>query len=246
MRKLLHGLRVLVSLFLFIAALWILREVVREYRFHEIVRELRSIPPVRLGASLGLTAAAYLALVGYDVVAVRYLGRRLGFRRILPVSFIVFAVSNSAPVSLLTGGGLRYRLYGNLGLTSVEIAELVAFDVVTYVVGLFITGGIVFLFEPLAIPGSLHLHFPPCIPWASSSSWWRGDTFSRARCAGGRSRSVRGRSASPGRRSRLARPASPSSIGLFPARRSTCSSPRMCRCPTRFSSASSSSPRSRH
>lgn len=174
MKRFLRGLRVLVSLLLFGAALWILRDVVREYDVREIVVDLRSIAPLRIVASLCLTAVAYLALVGYDVVALRYLGRRLDFRRILPVSFIVFAVSNSAPVSLLTGGGLRARLYAGLGLTSADIAGLIAFDVVTYVVGLFVTGGIVFLFEPLAIPGSLHLHFPPCIPWASSSSWWRG------------------------------------------------------------------------
>jgi len=158
MKRFLRGLRVLVSLLLFGAALWILRDVVREYDVREIVVDLRSIAPLRIVASLCLTAVAYLALVGYDVVALRYLGRRLDFRRILPVSFIAFAVSNSAPVSLLTGGGLRARLYAGLGLTSADIAGLIAFDVVTYVVGLFVTGGIVFLFEPLAIPGSLHLH----------------------------------------------------------------------------------------
>lgn len=58
MRRLLHGLRVLVSLFLFGAALWILREIAHEYDVREIVRELRSIPPLRLGACLGLVGAA--------------------------------------------------------------------------------------------------------------------------------------------------------------------------------------------
>ena len=164
MRPGLRSVRVLVGALLFAAALWILRDVLREYHYHEIVRELRSVSPFRLGASLVLVVLAYLALVGYDVVALRYIGRPLGFGRVLPVSFISFAVSNSAPISILTGGGLRYRLYGSLGLTALETAELVAFDLATYIVGLFIAGGLVFIFEPLAIPGSLHLHFTTVHP----------------------------------------------------------------------------------
>lgn len=151
--------RALVSAFLLGAALWILRDVLREYHYRDVVRELRAIPPLRLAASLALTGVGYLALVGYDLAALRHVGRRLPARKVGPIAFVSFAISNSAPLSILTGGGLRYRLYGGLGLSGAEIATVVAFDASTYVVGLLTVAGIVFLIESPPVPGRLRVPF---------------------------------------------------------------------------------------
>lgn len=157
MRRGLRITRALVSAFLFAAALWILRDVLREYHYHEVVRDLRAIAPLRLATSFILTVLGYLALVGQDLVALRYIGRPLRTSRVAPIAFVGYAVSNSAPVSLLTGGGLRYRLYGGLGLTGLDTAKLVAFDASTYLAGLLTVAGIAFVAEPRPVPGMLRL-----------------------------------------------------------------------------------------
>jgi uncharacterized membrane protein YbhN (UPF0104 family) len=105
-----------------------------------------------------------MALVGYDLVALRYLGHPFPFRTVLPVAFTSYAVANSAPISVLTGGGVRYRLYGELGLSPTEAAQVTAINVATYVAGLFTIAGLVFLVEPLAIPTFLHLPFATARP----------------------------------------------------------------------------------
>lgn len=64
MRRGLRITRAVVSVLLFAAALWVLRDVLREYRYHEVVRDLRAIAPLRLVASFGLTVLGYLALIG--------------------------------------------------------------------------------------------------------------------------------------------------------------------------------------
>lgn len=157
MRRIGRLLKPLVSAVLVGFAFWILRDILHEYRYQEIVAELRTIPARRIVVSLALTALGYLALAGYDAVALRYIGHPLRFRTVLPISFTSYAVANSAPISVLTGGGLRYRLYSGLGLTAVEMAQVATFDVVTYVVGLFTVGGVIFLVEPLSVPRTLHL-----------------------------------------------------------------------------------------
>jgi len=156
-RRIERLLKPLVSAFLFGVALWILKDILHEYRYAEIVAGLRTIPTRRILVSLALTALGYTALAGYDAVALRYIGHPLPFRVVLPISFTSYAVANSAPVSVLTGGGLRYRLYSGLGLTAAEMAQVATFDVVTYVVGLFSVGGVIFLVEPLGVPRIFHL-----------------------------------------------------------------------------------------
>ena len=60
----------------------------------------------------------------------------------------------NAPVAVLTGGGLRYRLYRGLGLPAKKMAKVAAFDVLTFVLGLFTIAGLAFEVAPLAVPRS--------------------------------------------------------------------------------------------
>jgi uncharacterized membrane protein YbhN (UPF0104 family) len=76
MRRGLRIARALVSAFLFAAALWILRDVLREYHYHEVVRDLRAIAPLRLATSFILTVLGYLALVGQDLLRCATSGAR--------------------------------------------------------------------------------------------------------------------------------------------------------------------------
>lgn len=131
----------MVNLALFGVAVYAIDHVLRDYRYDDVLLALRSLPVSDLLAALGLTALGYLALVGYDVVGFRYLRFPLPLRSILLPSFISFAVANSAPASVITGGGVRYHVYRGAGLTSQQAAQLAVFNVLTYCSGLFVLAG---------------------------------------------------------------------------------------------------------
>jgi phosphatidylglycerol lysyltransferase len=138
----------LLNLMLFAVAIWVVNRVLEEYRYDEIATALAAVPVGTVGLTLVVSAIAYLALVGYDYLAFCFAGHRLPLRSMLIPSFVAWAVGNTAPASVLTGGGVRYRLYAGLGLTPAEAAVVAAFNVVTYVVGLLALVGLVLLFHP--------------------------------------------------------------------------------------------------
>ncbi len=122
------------------------------------------MPWVYALASLALTIAGYLALVSYDWLALRFIRRALPIHRVLIPSFISYAVSNNAPASVVTGGGVRYRLYSSLGLSATEMVAVAAFDVATYVAGLLTVAGVAFVLAPVSLPGHAHLHLATVRP----------------------------------------------------------------------------------
>jgi len=70
-----------------------------------------------------------------------------------------YAFSNNLGFSVLTGGSVRYRLYGAWGVLALDIARIILFCSFTFMLGLFAFGSLVFLLFPLSIPGGLHLPF---------------------------------------------------------------------------------------
>lgn len=143
------------NLGLFILALWMVDRVVGEYPWSEIFRALTAIPPTTLALSVLLTLAGYGALVGYDEVAFRKAGRAIPLRSQIVPSFVSFAVSNSAPASVLTAGGLRYRLYRPLGLTPAEAAGVAGFNLVTWFLGVATLAGLLLVTRPFWSPGGV-------------------------------------------------------------------------------------------
>ena len=134
--------------------IWVVWRIVRDYPLHELEAAIFSIPTWALVASAALTAVGYIALVGYDFLALHLVKHPLHLGKVLAPSFISFAVANNAPVAVLTGGGLRYRLYRGLGLPAKKMAKVAAFDVLTFVLGLFTIAGLAFEVAPLAVPRS--------------------------------------------------------------------------------------------
>ncbi len=145
----------LFGLLLFAGALWLLHRELAAYRFHDVLREFGSLPPSRVLLAAVLTLASYVALTGYDALAVRHLGHALSYPRIALASFVGYAVSNNAGHSLVTGGSVRYRLYTSWGLSPVDVARVVAFCALTFWVGLAAVAAAVFLVWPFPVPESL-------------------------------------------------------------------------------------------
>lgn len=157
MKKLVHHIAPLFGLILFLIALWILHHTLKEYHYHDVVHRLEELPSEQLLIALGLTILSYLVLTGYDALAVHYIQRPLSYGKIALTSFMGYVFSHNIGLSILGAGAVRYRLYSAWGLSALEIAKVVAFCTLTFWLGLFTLGGLIFLFESLEIPDLLQL-----------------------------------------------------------------------------------------
>jgi uncharacterized membrane protein YbhN (UPF0104 family) len=147
----------LLTLGLFVAAIYVLRRELHEFTLHDVVHEFRSLPPWRLALAVALTALGYGALVGYDLVALRWIGRDLPLRRVAHAAFVGSAFANNIPMAFFVGGSVRYRLYSRAGFTAAETAALVVVNILTYTLGLLAMAAVVFVADPMAVPRLLHL-----------------------------------------------------------------------------------------
>jgi phosphatidylglycerol lysyltransferase len=156
-KKFLRNISPLFGVLLFAAALWVLHYELKEYHYHDVLRQLKALPTQRLLLALLFTALGYLVLIGYDFLALRYVNHPLGYGKIAAAGFIGYAFSNNIGVSMLAA--IRYRLYSSWGLSSVDITKVVAFCGLAFWSGIFTVGGILFLIEPFEIPPVIHYRF---------------------------------------------------------------------------------------
>jgi phosphatidylglycerol lysyltransferase len=145
------------GMILFIIALVVIYHKLRNYHYHQIVVQVKQISFGYLIAAIVLTLLDYFTLTGYDAMGLRYIGHKLQYRRIALASFVGYAFSHNA--TIFGGSAARYRIYSSLGVSATEVAKLIAFCVLTFWLGFFTLGGIVFILQPQHIPNAIHLPF---------------------------------------------------------------------------------------
>ncbi len=156
-KRIIHSLGPLIGLLLFAAALWMLRTELKEYSYHNVMRNLEELPALRVYIALALTLFNYFVMTGYDSLALRYIRSPLPYRKIALASFIGYAFSINIGLSMIAGGTVRYRLYSSWGLSAQEITKVIASRTLALWLGLFSLSGAVFLIEPIAVSSMLHL-----------------------------------------------------------------------------------------
>jgi phosphatidylglycerol lysyltransferase len=163
-KKILHNLSPFFGLLLFVVALLVLRHELRSYHLQEIMNQLRSLPHSRLLVALALTILSYLVMTGYDFLAFLYIHRPFEYGKITVAAFTAYAFSNNVGMAMLSGGSIRYRLYSAWGVSSQDITKVVLFCSMTFWLGFLVLGGVLFSFEPMAIPRALHIPFDSARP----------------------------------------------------------------------------------
>lgn len=154
-----HHLSLLFGLLLFSGALWVLYHELKAYHLSDILRNFHNIPISGIALALAVTTCGYLTMTVYDTLALRYIRHPLSYGKIILVAFTGYAFGNNIGLSMIAGASIRYYLYSLLGLTSLEITQLVAFCVTAVWLGFLTLGGIIFLLHPVSIPPSLHFPF---------------------------------------------------------------------------------------
>ncbi|MBE9118100.1 UPF0104 family protein [Lusitaniella coriacea LEGE 07157] len=150
---------VLVGLILLNLSVRTISQEVRNYPPGEILKSFTTIPALSIVLAVGLTLLNYVALTGYDTLAVRLLRRPLAYRQTALAGGISYAISNSVGFTFFSGSVLRYRFYARWGFSIVQIAQIIAFCNLSFWIGLFAVAGVFFLVNPPAVPNFLDFPF---------------------------------------------------------------------------------------
>jgi uncharacterized membrane protein YbhN (UPF0104 family) len=129
-------------------SLWLLYDELRWISLDDVGDGLAAIPPHRWLLSALATVVAYLALAGYDHIALTHLRRDVGFLFVTLCSFTTYALSHNIGGSVLSGAVIRYRAYATQGLSAQEVGVLVGICWLTFVLSMVLLGSIVLLVEP--------------------------------------------------------------------------------------------------
>lgn len=172
-QRLLRHLPHALGLGLMIAAILVVQHQVRDLHWDDILAALRTIPTTTLVLGVGCTLLSYFILSFYDCLAVVQVGRRMSFRRTAFASFCSYVLSHNLGFAAISGAAVRFRLYGNWGLGTFDIAQIIAFCSATYLLGAGALVGAVLVLEPGAIP-VLGARIPHVLLSAAGVAMWIG------------------------------------------------------------------------
>jgi uncharacterized membrane protein YbhN (UPF0104 family) len=106
--------------------------------------------------AFGLSALSYLALTGYDGLALKHLKVHVPYRLTALASFTSYAVSFMLGFPLVTGGAVRFWIYGPAGLSAGKVASLTVVAGVTFWLGMGLIVGVGLIGDSEAIGGINH------------------------------------------------------------------------------------------
>jgi phosphatidylglycerol lysyltransferase len=155
--RVLARLAPLLAALVFMLALWGVHHALAQESYGTLWRAILSLAPGQFMEAAGLTVLAYLALTGYDVLALRYVRHPLRYRQTGLASFISFSLSNSVGLAMLTGASVRSRLYSAWGLPTPVIGRIIAFTAATLWLGVLMVAGTALIIEPGTLAPLLHV-----------------------------------------------------------------------------------------
>jgi glycosyltransferase 2 family protein len=134
------------------------------------VRTLLRVDPAKFKAAIAGTggdqimlafafaALSYLALTGYDGLALRHLGIKVPYRLTALASFASYAFSFTLGFPLVTGAAVRYWVYGPAGLSARKVASLTIVAGIGFWLGMGLVVGAGFLSasDPIAYIDHFH------------------------------------------------------------------------------------------
>ena len=121
-------------------ALYLLHRELKQIHYRDVVANIRLLPATAIVLAVVFTLLNYLVLTGYDLLGLRFIGRSLHAAKACMASFIGFAFSNCIGFFVVSSGMVRLGLYSNWGLSAGEVAGIIAFNSITFLIGLMLVG----------------------------------------------------------------------------------------------------------
>lgn len=126
----------LVVLLVFGFTAFAIYDLTTEVSYDDVIAALTATKWSSIGLAVFFTALSFVALIGYDMNALAYIGKRLRFVPVSMTAFSAYAVGNTAGFGALSGGAIRFRGYSRLGLTPDEVGRVIAFVTLAFGIGL--------------------------------------------------------------------------------------------------------------
>ena len=124
------------SVALFGLSLFVLAHVAANLSWAEMRAAIGATSNQQIFLACLLAAVSYLALTGYDALAVRHLQVRMPYRTTAFGSFASYAISFTLGFPLITGGTVRYWIYSRAGLSAGKVASLTVIAGFTFWIGM--------------------------------------------------------------------------------------------------------------
>jgi uncharacterized membrane protein YbhN (UPF0104 family) len=116
--------------------------------YHALRVAIRTTSLEQFAAAFAFMAFSYIALTGYDAIAIRQLQLRVRYATTALASFTSYAISFTLGFSLVTGGTVRYWLYSQIGLRAGTVASLTLIAGITFWLGMLAMIGVAFVLRP--------------------------------------------------------------------------------------------------
>jgi phosphatidylglycerol lysyltransferase len=163
-----HGWRralpVIVSLAILAMALRALSSEFTEHGYHQIRVAFHAFSLGQIALTLLLGLSSYACLVGFDSIGLKRTGKRLHPARVGITAFLAHSVGQTLGFAALTGGAVRLRGYGSVGLSLAEIGQVVLMSTLGFVFGAWVLLGLALCLEPEAaarvlpiLPGAIRI-----------------------------------------------------------------------------------------
>ncbi len=156
-QRLKPALLTIVTLLLFAGAAYAIRQELAAMSWHDLIGRIRALPWTSVGLALMGTIGSFIALMGYDWSALRYVGARVPLRTMALASFCGYAVGNTIG-GLVTASSVRYRVYTATGLEFGDIARIAGFCALAFGFGIVTVGAAGVLLQPHLLTRALGIH----------------------------------------------------------------------------------------
>lgn len=154
---------------LFAAGLYALHKLLAPIDLRAVMQQVRATPESTLALALLATLGGYIALIGYDWSALRYIGKSLPLRVVALGGFLGYAFGNTIGLNAVSGGAVRYRVYSALGLDGFDVAAIATFASLSFGLGATIIGLASLAFHPYALQSFVALD-PATIRWGAGAA----------------------------------------------------------------------------
>jgi len=153
----LEKLEVLLPFVLLFVAGFVVRTLLIEYTYDELVHDISSIPKLNIFLAILLTILNYLILTCYDYLGTLYVKAKIPFSKVAMASFVAYSFSQNLGMSLLSGGAVRYRFYQRENISGADIARIIGFTAFHFWLGLFFLAGILTVLYPESFSEVFHV-----------------------------------------------------------------------------------------
>ncbi len=155
---------------LFALGVFALYHLLKPVRAADVIAQVHAMPWSALLTAFAATVAGYLALIGYDWSALRYLGKKVPLRIVAVGGFLGYSFGNTIGISIVSGGAVRYRIYSTFGLNAFEVASVSTFVALAFGFGITVIGLGALAIHPHALEAVLPFAPELLQPWAGAGA----------------------------------------------------------------------------